>query len=394
MPLKIAIIGCGGMAGGHLRSYIKIKQTEPEKLDLTAMCDPVRENAERFADHVKDAFGTRPNVYTDVDEMLEREDLDGADICTPHAYHHINAIKCLDKGVHVLIEKPIGITVRATWAIIGAAKRNGKIAATAENIRRMPSRRASKWLIDKGLIGEPRMFMSQHASYRQHSETERWHWRLDLNYSGGGMVMDSGAHYCDTIRYLFGDPESVYARVEQLEDLRVTKGDQVVKNHHEDTWFATIHFKSGVIGLWTCTWAAPGANFNRVVYYGSEGALVDGGDIFHGPFDNAKVVLKNGTEIPMEQIKKDYFASLSDEEKNRLFPHGFEDGVLLECYDFVDAIEKNRPVEIPAEVGLLAKSIAMAIYESAAIGQAVSFEDVVAGKIRYYQKPIDDYWGL
>lgn len=394
MALNVAIIGCGGMAGGHLNSYIKIKQTEPDKIDLTAMCDPVRQNAENFADRVKEAFGKRPTVYTDVDDMLAKEDLDGADICSPHSHHHINGVKCLDNGVNIIVEKPIGITVRATVAIMNAARRNGKIAATAEQIRRMPSRRASKWLMDKGMLGEMRMFMSQHASWRDHKDTDRWHWRLDLNYSGGGMVMDSGAHYCDTIRYLFGDPESIYARVEQLEDLKVTKGDEVVKNHHEDTWFATINFKSGVIGLWTCTWAAPGANLNRVVYYGTEGALVDGGDIFHGPFDNAKIVMRDGTEIPMEQIKKDYLASLSEEERNRLFPHGFEDGVLLECYDFVDAIQHNRPVEIPAEIGLRAKSIAIGIYESGALGQAVNFDDIVDGKIRVYQKPIDDHWGL
>ena len=394
MAVNVAIAGCGGMANGHLRSYIQIKETVPEKIDIVAMCDPVVESAEKFAAQIEEAFGMKPAVYADIDEMLAKEDLDGVDICSPHGYHHVNAIKCMQAGANVIVEKPIGVTVKATHAIMDASKRTGKIAATAEQIRRMPSRRASKWLMDKGMIGEMRMFFAQHASWTDHAPEDRWHWRLDLALGGGGMVMDSGAHFCDTIRYLYGDPDTVYARVDKLETRMVTKGDEIVQSAHEDMWAATINFRSGVTGLWTCTNAAPGYSFNRAVHYGSEGCLLDDGDIFHGPFDGAKVILKDGTEYPMSEIVADYKASLGRDETERLFPHGFEDGVLLECYDFVDAIENGRDVEIPAELGLRAKSICEAIYESGAIGEAVDFDEVVAGDIEVYQKPINEHWGL
>ena len=394
MAIRIAIAGCGGMATGHLNAYLRIHGIEPGKAELAAMCDPVRGGAERFAQTAKEATGKEPAVYENIDEMLEKEDLDGIDICSPHGYHHVNAVKALNAGVNVMVEKPIGVTVKATHAIIEAAARNKKIAATAEQVRREPSRRASKWLIDKGMIGEPRIFFSQQASWQAHSPDDPWRWRYDLNLGGGGMVMDSGAHYADTIRYLFGDPETVYARVEQIEDRKVNKDGKRLQSAHEDTWTATINFKSGVIGHWANSYSAPGHSFKNVVYYGSEGALVDGGDIFHGPFPNAKVVLKDGTEIPMDQIVQEYKASLSEEETARLFPHGIEDGVTLECYDFVDAIENSRPPEIPAELGLRAKAICEAIYESGAIGEAVQFEDVVSGKIETYQRPINRHWGL
>ncbi|MDA1191689.1 MAG: Gfo/Idh/MocA family oxidoreductase, partial [Candidatus Poribacteria bacterium] len=211
MALNIAIAGCGGMAGGHLRAYLKIIETVPGKINLVAMCDPFVESAEKFAAQVEAQTGKKPTVYAEIDEMLSREDLDGVDICSPHGYHHINAIKCLDMGINVIVEKPIGVTVKATHAIMEASKRNHRIAATAEQIRRMPSRRAAKWAFEKGMIGEVRQFFSQQAGWSDHNPTDRWHWRLDLNLGGGGMVMDSGAHYCDTIRWLFGDPETVYA---------------------------------------------------------------------------------------------------------------------------------------------------------------------------------------
>ncbi len=395
MAIQIAIIGCGGMANGHLNAYLTIHETVPGKVELVAMCDEVKERADAFATRFQDLTGKKPAVFDNADEMLSTVSLDGADICTSHAHHHINAIKCLNAGVNVMVEKPVGITVKATRAIIAAAKANNRIAATAENIRRMPSRRAAEWLInDKQMLGEMRMFCAQHASYRAPAPESAWHWRLELALGGGGMVMDSGAHYCDTLRYFFGDASTVYGRVCQFENLQVTKNGTRVKNEQEDTWFATIGFKSGVIGLWTCTWAAVGHAFNHVVYYGSEGCLLDNGDIFHGPFDGAEVILKDGSRYPMEGLITDYMASLSADEKERLFPYGFTDGVQLECYDFVDAIENARPPELDATIGLRAKSICEAIYESNACGQAVDYEDVVAGKVDVYQKPINERWAL
>ena len=64
-----------------------------------------------------------------------------------------------------------------------------------------------------------------------------------------------------------------------------------------------------------------------------------------------KLSLKMGTHLSMENLIAEYMASLSDEQKDKLFPHNFTDGVVLECYDYVDAIENNRPPELDAEVG-------------------------------------------
>ena len=149
MAIQMAIIGCGGMANGHLNAYLTIHNTEPGKVELVAMCDEVEDRANNFAERVKEVTGKKPAVFTDTDTMLAKADLDGVDICTSHAHHHVNAIKCLNAGVNVMVEKPMGITVKATHAIMAAAKENGKIAATAENIRRMPSRRTAEWLMNE-----------------------------------------------------------------------------------------------------------------------------------------------------------------------------------------------------------------------------------------------------
>jgi predicted dehydrogenase len=383
------------MAGGHLRSYLQIKQAEPGLFDLAACCDPVRELADKFADQAAAVQGSRPRVYTDTATMLAAEKLDGADICCPHAFHHTNGIACLNAGVNVMIEKPFGITIRASQALIAAAERSGKIAATAENVRRGLSQRTAHWLLhERGLIGRPRLFFSQHASWSDPQPERNWHWRTEKALGGGGMVMDSGAHYCDTLRYLFGDVDSVYARVERLEERPHRKGDTTVPDEREDTWVATINFASGLIGVWSWTTAAPGHSFTHVVYYGTDGSLVEERDVFHGPFSSGQVILKDGATCPMTELQEEYLASLSDTQRERLFPHGWKEGVVLECYDFLTAIQDGRAPEVDGTTGMKAKAIAEAIYESAAAGQVVKMADVLSGKVRSYQREIDERWQL
>jgi predicted dehydrogenase len=327
--------------------------------------------------------------------MLVKESLDGVDICCPHAFHHTNAIAALDAGVNVMVEKPFGITIRASKAIIAAAERNGKIAATAEQVRRGLSQRTAHWLIHtRGMIGTPRIFYSQHAAWQEPRRDRRWHWRTDKLLGGGGMVMDSGAHYCDTLRYLFGDLQSAYARVGRMEERAHLKGDTPIPDEREDHWIATLNFESGLTGLWSCCTAAPGHPFTQVVYYGSEGCLLDKGDIYHGPFPAGEVVLKDGTRYPMTQLQEEFLASLGEEGRNRLFPHGWTDGVTLEVYDFLGAIRDRRPPEVDGVTGMRAKAIAETIYESGATGQVVRYTDVLEGKLDSYQREIDRKWEL
>lgn len=215
------------------------------------------------------------------------------------------------------------------------------------------------------------------------------------------MIMNSGAHFCDTLRYFFGDVDTVYAEVKRLEDRKTRKDGQLVNDDQEDTWVATITFKSGLIGVWSFTWLAPGHSFNRVVYYGSEGSLLDHFDVkqgiwdfFHGPGPEAEIILKDGTTRSMAELQKEFLSSLDEEKKNRLFPYGFTDGVSIECYDFLDAIQSNRQPEVTGEIGMKAKAICESIFESGACGQAVKYDDVLDGKIDAYQRPINEYWKI
>jgi len=396
--VKLAMAGCGGMAGEHLRAYGMIKQKDPTKFEFTAMCDPVLESAKGFADRASAFQDAKPRVYTRIQDMLTGEQLDAVDICTPHSDHHVVAIACLNAGANVMVEKPFGITIRASKAIIAAAEKNKRIAATAENIRRGLSQRTSHWILnEEKMLGIPRLFYAQQVNWEDPSAPRDWHWRIDKWLGGGGMVMDSGAHFCDTIRYLYGDPETIYARVQQLDKWPHRKGDKTVMDDREDTWVATISFKGGVTGLWSWTMAAPGYDFTNVVHYGSKGCILDHGDAFHGPFGRAEIIVQEGEKrciVPMSEMQRQFLAQLDPARKNSLFPHGFTEGVMIECFDFIDAVEKRRRPEVDGETGMRAKAICEAIFESAHIDQAVRYDDVLSGKVEEYQRPINERCGL
>jgi len=396
--VRLAMIGCGGMAGGHLRGYQTLAQKGMKSFTIVACCDTNEENARKFADTAAEFQSARPAVYTDYEEALAKERITAADICTPHGLHHTIGVACMEAGADVLIEKPIGITVRASRLIAETADKLGRIAATAENIRRSLGQRAIRWAInDKKIIGELRSFFSQGSGYSPFpGDAPPFRWRIQKLLSGGLMVMDSGAHFVDSLRYFFGDLERAYAELRLFEPARFTdaRGKDVVSDC-EDTWTAILTFKSGLVGTWSWSNVQPGHSYRNVLYYGSEGSIRDTGDVFHG-FQSlgGEVMFRDGKTMSVSDLAIEFLLSLSDDQKEQLFPYGITNGVTLECWDFVDACTKRRKPDVDAWDGLKAKAISETVYESAAAGKAIAFDDVVACKVEKYQGPINKRWGL
>ena len=397
--VRLAIIGCGGIAGAHYEGWKEIHGQEPDLFEIVAVCDAIRPAAEQYADRVAAFQGERPAVYDDVAAMLRTGRVQAADICTPHHLHHRVALACIEAGVAVQIEKPSGLTVKATKRIIEAALARDVIAATAENIRREPARRTAWWLLNEsGLLGRPQGFFVQavaHSAPTDPTHAPRWHWRADRTLSAGGWVIDSGAHFMDTIRYLYGDVHSVYGRVQYLRPHPMVRDGLRAFDELEDYFTATINFESGAVGVWSRTSAFPGHDWSECVHYGDRGAIADRHDVFHGPRDKATVRapgLEEGQTL--QGLMPRFLETLSPERRERFFPHGFTNGFTLECHDFATAVATGRAVEVSCEVGLKAKAVAFAIYESAVSGQAVRVDDVLSGKVDAYQRWLNEKWGI
>ena len=394
--INLAMVGCGGMAGAHLNGYQELLQRGEKRFRIVAAVDAALDRARGFAERIEGFAGWPVNTYASVEQLLNSEkDLDGADICSPHGLHHVLACELLAGGVNVLVEKPIGITVRASKKIIQAARRNKRVAATAEQCRRAIGQRTIHWAFNDGLLGTPRMWWAIHAGWNDPEQVPNWHWRVDRKLGGCGMVMDSGAHWVDTMRYWFGEVDSVYARVEHMYPRPHNKNGKVVNSAMEDFWTSIFNFKSGLIGTWSWTTSAPGKGFTQLTMSGTKGSIIDS-DIFHpAAFQaNGECQLVDGTAYSMPKLQEMYLDTLGQRKKARLFPYGITGGVTLELWDFIDALSKGRPVEIDAEEGLRSKAVSEAIYESGKSGQVVKVADVLSGKIDAYQRDVDRMWKL
>jgi UDP-N-acetyl-2-amino-2-deoxyglucuronate dehydrogenase len=396
--IKLALVGCGGISQSHVRGYGDLFARGCTDFYVTACCDVVESSARERAKQISEFQGWEPQVFTETDQLIGSGVAEAADLCLPHCYHHSVAIPLLQAGMHVMIEKPLGITVKASKRIIEAAEENSRVLATGENIRRYPTARSCEWAINqKGLIGEVRLVDIQRINYGPFNyENPAAKWRGVKRLTGGGMIMDSGAHFGDMIQVLFGEVDEVYCTMDAY-DRRLIKGAPIVGDAHadvEDTWHAMIRFQSGLSVTWTYSRSLYGEMVNIGNYYGSAGTMQDLGFVFHPFQGGGSALLADGSTISSEQILDEYMASLTDEDKARLFPYGSTDGFAIEVWDFVDAIRTGRKPEMDGYDGLRAKALCECCYESAIAGKPVKYADVLAGRVDAYQKPIDEFWGL
>lgn len=394
--VKLAIVGCGGISNAHIKAYRALYEKGCRDFELVACCDPNQENATTRAKEIAEWQGSEPRLFTSVEELVKAEAAQAADVCTPHAFHHSSSIPLLEGGMDVLLEKPLGITVKASKKIIGAAKEAGRVLATAENTRRSIGSRACRWAIcEAGMIGKPLAAHIQ-AIFNNQLDFEKplFKWRGVKLLTGGGMIMDSGAHFADMQIHMFGDVDEVSC-IMHTHDPAPIKDVPMFGDANadvEDTWHVVIRFKSGMYTTWTYSRVFPGEGGKVGRYYGTKGSMEDCGFSFHCFEGGGKLKLEDGSEKTSDQIKEEYMASLSEEQKEHLFPYGLTGGFEVEVYDFVRAIKTGKPVEMDGEAGLRAKALCEACYESATAGTPVKYQDVLDGKISAFQDPIDEYW--
>ena len=397
--VRIGIVGTGGIASAHLKGYRTLADAGYKGFEIAAVCDPDEGRLSAFATGVAELFGAAPAQYRTVEEMAAQARLDAVDICTPHAFHHTTAIPCLEAGLDVMVEKPCGITLKATDLIIEAASRSGRIAAVAEQVRRGIRSRCMKWAINEAkMIGEPRLLSVTGYSHRDFAADRNsyaWQWRLLKQLTGGGMIFDAGAHFADMMYYLFGEVDQVSAWTGTFQSVSVPSSELgTAPMDVEDSWMAILRFRSGLVCNWAWSFSAPGESVSSQILYGSKGSARDRGGWMHTFQNGADVMFADGSRLEYETIEQRYRDQLEAQERERLFPLGVENDMALECFDFIDAVRQRRPPEIDAATTRLTKSLCLAIYESAVTGETVRVEDVTSGKASRYQDPINDYWGI
>lgn len=231
MVLKIGIIGLGDISKIHLAA---IEQNE--KAELAAVCD--------IDDTLKNSEKDIP-FYTDYLLMLEEEQLDCVHICLPHHLHYPVTKAAVEKGVHVILEKPLAHNMEDSKAIVQLEKNHPevKICVSLQNrLNETVEELAS--IVASGKYGEITGLKGIVTWHRPKSYYDTKPWRGYMETAGGGVMINQSIHTLDLLQYVGGDIESIRGSIDRLLDY----GYDV-----EDTATAHITYRNGATGLFFAT---------------------------------------------------------------------------------------------------------------------------------------------
>lgn len=198
--LRAAIVGLGGICrGAHMAYYPKSQDVE-----LVAVCDIRPDRIESF----KETYGYENiNGYTDYMELLEKEELDFVDICTPNYLHSIIAVEALNRGINVFCEKPDAVSVEEALKMETAAKNSGKTLMVMRNNRHRKTAKYLKQYIEEGNMGD--IYCGRCGWQRRRGIPGKGGWFTNKEQSGGGPLIDLGVHMIDLSIWLMGNPVPV-----------------------------------------------------------------------------------------------------------------------------------------------------------------------------------------
>lgn len=335
--LRIGIIGAGMYAAtSHLPAL-----REKAGVEVTCACRTRRAKLEHFCR----TFGV-PRGYTDHREMLESERLDGAVVASTHDLHFTHTVDCLERGLPVLLEKPMALTLADADALRAAVERTGVPVVVGYNRHWWPAYVRARALLAAGGIGAPRLAVGEYcgdlewaiarrpeACYARaeafYEEGDPPNFRGDPVRSGGGFFIDAGTHIAEAICWLLDDDP---VAVQAMMDSRgfATDLDGVVQVRFLRGALAAIHFM------------------------GSAKAHAGSGVTLYG--DAGTVSIRHDSELA--HAAKGALARVSDLPPMRHAAH-----------NFVDVIRGEAPVECTVADGRRAVALVAAAYRSAESGR-------------------------
>ncbi|WP_339226787.1 Gfo/Idh/MocA family oxidoreductase [Oceanobacillus sp. FSL K6-2867] len=334
--MNFAIVGCGFIAKKHANAI-----KEVENANLVAVSDKLPSAMQQYVVE----YGA--NAYEDLDEMLLREDIDVVSVCTPTGLHAPLAIKVANANKHVILEKPIAMTLEETDKIIDACNLNDVKLSIVHPNRFRPVVKELRKILNQNLLGK-----ISHANAivnwnRNQEYYDQALWRGTKEFDGGAL-MNQAIHNLDLLLWFMGEPEQIFS----MEATRLRKIEA------EDVSAGVIRFKSGALGLVEASTTAYGQNFEEsITLFGEKGTVKIGGKnaIY---FEHLEIEGMDESEISKikEKIKED--------------PFGIP-GHQCIIDDMVKAIVENRQPAVSGEEGRKSLELVLSFYESAKNNQPI-----------------------
>ena len=346
--MRYALIGCGRISPNHVMA------AKNNNLEIVAVCDIVRANAEdkilKF-----DLDPEKVKVYEDYRELLEKEKPELVAIATESGKHAAIALDCIAAGCHVIIEKPIALSIADADAIIKAGKEKGVLICANHQNRFNKSIQEIRKAIEKNRFGKL-LYGTAHIRWaRDHEYYDRAAWRGTWEQDGGAL-MNQCIHDIDLLRWMMGDEiDTVYGMTDRLIHPYIEA---------EDLGLAVVKFKNGSYGTIEGTTNVYPRNLEETLYiFGEKGTVKAGGEAvniieewkFSDYFGDEKQVKKECSENPPNiygfghtKLYKNVIASINGEEKLIVDGEAGKRALELVLAIYKSAAE-GKPVKLPLE---------------------------------------------
>ncbi|MBA4104874.1 MAG: gfo/Idh/MocA family oxidoreductase [Pirellula sp.] len=250
-PVRFGLVGAGAIAQAYAQAF---SQTSAAK--LVAVADSRREAAEKMAD------AAQCQAFTDAESMADAVELDAVLVCTPPSTHREICCALMERGIHVLCEKPLAISSADAEAMIAAAEARGLHFTMASKFRYVADVQKAKELIANGTIGEVVLFENVFTG-RVDMSTR---WNSNPEIAGGGVLIDNGTHSVDVARFCLGE----------LAEVQAMEGNRIQLLPVEDTAKMFIRSRQGVLGSIDLSWSVSKELPYFIAVYGSEGTILVG----------------------------------------------------------------------------------------------------------------------
>ncbi|MBM4091934.1 MAG: Gfo/Idh/MocA family oxidoreductase [Planctomycetes bacterium] len=345
MTVGFGLIGCGMIANFHARAVADIRGAS-----VVACYDTVPSAADRLAA----TLGC--TAYYGLDTMLADPRIDVVTICTPSGAHMEPAVSAAAAGKHVIVEKPLEVTLSRCDRIIAACARAGVVLSTIFPSRFHESSRLIKNAIDQGRFGRLTIGDAYVKWYRTQQYYDSGAWRGTWKLDGGGALMNQAIHSVDLLLWLMGPVQDLSARTATLAHQRIEV---------EDVATATLRFANGALGVIEATTAAyPGA-LKRIEIHGTEGsAVLREEDII--TWDFAKKTRADAALLTRMAGKTQTGGGAADPAA--IGHHGHT----AQFKDVLNAIRHGKKPLIDGPEGRRSVETVLAIYKAAQSGRSVS----------------------
>ena len=339
--MNFAILGAGMVAEYH-RAGIEANEVLGARLIAVGHHDP-----DRF-EEIAGRFGVPCRSFGDI---LADDRIDAVCICTPSGQHAAQAIACAAAGKHVLVEKPMALTLADADAMIEAAAGAGVRLSVALQRRTDPLFRRIKAALDAGDLGALTLASVVLPYYRDQAYYEQAAWRGTWALDGGGVLMNQGIHIVDLLVWMMGDPVDVCAFAGTLHrDIEV-----------EDTLCAALRFQNGAMGTITATTTVGGGAPHRFEIYGTNGAIqVEGEGVVRWSLQNS-----------LRQTVTPYALSDNADAGAGADPKGISTaGHTAVIKDLIEAVRDGRPPATDGVEGRRSLAVVNAVYRAAGMTSA------------------------